>query len=151
MATIYNMQKDSHLDEIDGGDGHTVYLFPSGNPELTIFESGGGRSVHVGNRQNDWDALDLNVSFLNLSKSGNYTITVTGAINGPATTGTLMLIQLMPGYKWRSQKAVSNNQEFTLTHKFTTEEIANIDTIRITTNDIGADVSFYIHNIIISE
>lgn len=123
------------------------YVYCSGYPDVRVFRRGDTTALHVGNRFNDWDGLDINIARMELRPGSQYQITIKGRIDGDAPAGSSIMVQGIPGYAWRSNTAVFDNEEFTLTYIMSRTEVERWGTIRITTNTTGASVSFYVYGI----
>ncbi|MCL2387395.1 MAG: hypothetical protein FWC89_07605 [Defluviitaleaceae bacterium] len=144
---VYDMQKDALLSEINGG-GYTEYLFATGDPLYIIYETPENpKNIRISCRKHDWDGLDIRISLMNLLADNSYTVKVTGRIDGVAPKDSEMTFQLLPEYAWRSTTRVIDNQLFELKHTFTPEELATIESVRITTNTEGVNMTFCIHSI----
>jgi len=145
---IYIMENDRHLKELNGG-GYTEFLFATGDPLYSFYENeeNGSVSIHLSRRANDWDGIDIRLSLMNLLRDNKYCIKVTGRIDGTAPSGSEITLQLLPSYAWRGTQTVTDNQEFTLTHTLSPDELETIESVRITTNSIGANMPFYVHEI----
>ncbi|MCL1863903.1 MAG: hypothetical protein FWF78_10095 [Defluviitaleaceae bacterium] len=153
---IYDMESDEKLlpDGSLAVEGlgedvvYTGFLAHSGSPDVKVFlDDNNRKAMHISNRQRDWDAVDIRLNNMELMSGNSYMITVEGSIDGDVTEGTIVTLQGLPGYSWRSNQLVGNNQKFTLCYTLTKAEAEQWHTIRITTNPIGATVSFYIHSI----
>jgi hypothetical protein len=125
----------------------TEYLQGSGNPKIKIIKRGKLNILHVSNRFRDFDAVDIMLNTLKLMKGNSYQVTATGRIDGKAPEGSLMLMQSTPGYSWLASKFVSEGSEFSLTFTLTPSGIEKWTAIRISSNVIGASVSFFIFSI----
>jgi len=143
---VYTMEADAYLKEMDGG-GYTEYLFSTGGPRYTVNITPGSRNIHMGNRQNDWDGLDLRTSLLGLQRGSPYKIRVKGKVDGVAPEGSEMMLQLLPNYDWRCNTRVKDNDEFILEHKFSETEIETLTSVRIATNMEGKTMDFSIYAI----
>jgi hypothetical protein len=148
-TTIYAMESDASVQDLPLEsryvDGRV--LRRAGEPQVAIREFQGKRCLHVFNRINDWDGIDIRMAQLELLRGNHYTIHVRGRIDGKISEGTQIMLQFLPGYTWRDNQFVTDNQEFTLNHTLSAMEVSNGETIRIATNGPGTDVSFYIYDI----
>ncbi|MCL2198857.1 MAG: hypothetical protein FWB80_08030 [Defluviitaleaceae bacterium] len=155
-SIVYTMENDQDI--IPGGaiaaegSGHnelfTEFLAHSGSPDVKVFlHDDKTKALYVSRRRKDWDGVDIRIKNLELMKGNNYRITVEGSIDGKAPEGTIITLQGLPGYTWRNNQLVNDSQSFTLRYSLTQTEIHQWHTVRITTNAIGAGVSFYIYSI----
>jgi hypothetical protein len=124
-----------------------AYLRSAGEPNFRMKEFEGKKCLHIYNRTNDWDGIDIRMGELKLLRGNHYTIKVRGRVDGNAPENTQIMLQLVPGYVWRSNQPVTDNQEFELHHTLSAMEVINGETIRITTNGNGAVMAFYIYDI----
>ncbi|MDR0272941.1 MAG: hypothetical protein LBI27_06455 [Clostridiales bacterium] len=143
---IYSFATDENIKSMKPGD-ISRFIRSAGTPKYTMTERNGKRGVHLGRRMNNWDGVDIWLPNMNLKKGNKYTITVNGKIDGHATPGARVMLQMLPGYIWRSDMHVSDDQEFTLTHTLTAMELQISEAVRIATDENGATMSFFIHDI----
>jgi hypothetical protein len=57
------------------------------------------------------------------------------------------MIQGIPNYDWRCITPIKKDLEFTLEHTMSRSEVEKWTSIRVTTNSIGAAVSFYVYSL----
>jgi hypothetical protein len=124
-----------------------VHLQASGNPQLKIAKRGDTNVFYVSNRFKDYDAVDIVLDTLNLAKGNKYEITIIGRVDGKPPEGALVLLQSTPGFSWLCSKFMAEDGEFNLTYTLTPSGIEKWSSVRISTNSIGASVSFYIYSI----
>jgi hypothetical protein len=122
-------------------------LVQSGSPDIRIFKRGETNAIHVGARAKDWDGIDINMQRLGLLPGNKYEVVVTGCIDGKSVHDCIITLQGIPGYSWRNNQYVGDNEVFTLRHTLTQAEVGQWTVIRITTNAAGATVPFYIYSI----
>jgi hypothetical protein len=152
---VYSMENDWRIrdygikPDIPQKLSGTEFLQGAGNPKISIIKRGKTNVLHVGNRFRDFDAVDVVLGSLNLLKGNKYQVTATGRIDGNPPEGSLMLMQSTPGYSWLASKFVSKNDEFTLTYTLTPSGIEKWTSIRISSNVIGAHISFFIYSIVV--
>ncbi|MCL2386072.1 MAG: hypothetical protein FWC89_00840 [Defluviitaleaceae bacterium] len=150
---VYSLAEDPNIQQYSTDTGATriflgnAHLRRAGDPTISIFKYGDINAFHVNNRVKDFDAVDIDLESLELIKGNKYQLTVTGRIDGTPPEGSLMMFQGIPGFSWRSNKFAATDSEFILTYTLTPSEVEKWTTIRITTNNIGAPVSFYIYSI----
>ncbi|MCL1878180.1 MAG: hypothetical protein FWF80_04935 [Defluviitaleaceae bacterium] len=143
---IYTLAGDDSFDKLKVGDVHK-FIKAAGSPVFTVFMQDGKKNVRIERRVNNWDGLDVWFPGMNLKQGNVYKITVHGKVDGHAPSGASMMMQVLPGFIWRSEAQVSDNQEFTLSHTFPAMELKTLDSVRIATNSPGADMSFTINTI----
>jgi hypothetical protein len=150
-TVIYAMETDEMIEHIASEEidsfGEKIIVARSGLPIINIFPCADQKALHVGTRVNDWDGIDIMLSHLRLRPGNQYKITVKGRIDGDAPDGSVLMLQGIPSYAWRSNIAIIKDMEFTLEHTLTISELEKWTTVRITTNGFGAAVSFYIYDI----
>ncbi|MCL1845444.1 MAG: copper amine oxidase N-terminal domain-containing protein [Defluviitaleaceae bacterium] len=124
----------------------TPRLNRSGSPTTAISaNSGQPNSIIVRDRVNDWDGID--VILPDLQAGSVYQVVVHGrSLVAPA--GATLMLQGMPGHSWMNNTAISTYSVFTRTST-TLTSASDFDAIRITTNDVGAAMSFIIDEIFI--
>jgi len=148
---VYNMEADDFVTGHRAGDIFFIdpssHVLPSGSPVCTIGRYGYSNAIHVGGRVNDWDGLDIRLDLLDLIPGNSYNINVTGKIESNAPSDAQIMLQVIPGYAWRDNHVITSFQEFNLSHTLTLTELETADTVRITTNQPGANVNFTIYNI----
>jgi hypothetical protein len=143
---IYSLASDGNLKKLRPGD-ITRFLRAAGTPKFTIIEKNSRKGVHLANRINNWDGLDIWLPSLELKQGNSYSITVNGRVDGVAGERARLMLQIIPGYIWRSEKYVYDDDEFTLNHTFSATELQTAQTIRIASDDEGAKMSFFIYDI----
>jgi len=154
-TTVYNLEVDPGIQWVGERDSQTFessgVLRRSGSPTLSIFRRGDSNAIHVGNRKNDWDGVDIDLEALGLMTANNYLISVSGRVEGAIPTNTpkgiRFMIQGMPGYSWRDAQVVGDDQEFTISHVMSPSEIEKWKFVRITSDSAGALVPFYVYGI----
>ena len=98
-SIIYQLSTDTKIQTLSPGltgNGESVLLSPnlnaSGNPTFTIVEHpGGGNSIELSNRQENWYALDITRTALQMNGSNTYEITISGRILGGAFSGMMTI------------------------------------------------------------
>ncbi|MCL1842808.1 MAG: hypothetical protein FWF79_03265 [Defluviitaleaceae bacterium] len=145
-SIVYSLATDESTEGFAPGV-MTKYLVTSGEPMYKMIESEHGKAIHISNRVNDWDGLDIQLKPMGLKPGSNYTIRVEGRIDGHAPPEAMIMMQFLPGYVWRNPRAAYDNNEFVLTHNLSKTEVLNAEFIRITSNPPGAKMSFIISNI----
>ncbi|MFS0863953.1 endo-1,4-beta-xylanase [Fredinandcohnia sp. 179-A 10B2 NHS] len=111
-----------------------------------------GKAIHVSNRANNWDGVDINFDNVGMENGKTYTITVKGYVADSVTvpTGAQVLLQNVDSYNGLYvQGDFAANQTFTLTGKYTVDTSKDRG-LRIQSNDVGATVPFYIGDILIT-
>ena len=150
-TAVYSLEEDEYIKHISTDDvdsfGNKLLVVRSGNPIIRIFQRGDLKAIHVGTRVNDWDGVDLLISRMRLRAGNKYKILVTGRIDGNVPDGSVLMLQGIPSYGWRSNINITEDEEFTLEHVLTRSELEKWTSVRITTNGNGASVAFYIYNI----
>ncbi|MCL1843472.1 MAG: hypothetical protein FWF79_06635 [Defluviitaleaceae bacterium] len=150
-TVVYSLSEDPGVQwadaESDSRFGNTVLILRAGKPKLHIFRRGNANAIHVGMRFNDFDGIDINLTRMNLLPGNKYRITVTGRADGDVPEKSTIMMQGIPSYTWRSDKPITTDQEFTLQYTLNQSEVETWTAIRITTNTVGAGISFYIYNI----
>jgi hypothetical protein len=144
--TVYSFAEDDGVKKLRPGD-ITKFIRSAGTPKYTIFEKNSKKGIHLGNRLNNWDGLDIWLPSLDLKPGNSYTISVNGKIDGPSSEKARVMFQIIPGYIWRSEKNVVDNEEFNLSHTFSAMELQTAQTVRIATDDGGAKMSFFLYDI----
>ncbi|RCW76969.1 endo-1,4-beta-xylanase [Saliterribacillus persicus] len=140
----------------DGGLGIATQ---AGNAQLDhvsdlIFEGNDdGEAVHVSNRTNNYDGIDINFSDASMENGKTYTITINGYIDDSTTTpdGSQALLQNVDSYNGLYVAAdLTAGESFTLTGEYTVDTSAD-RALRIQSNDAATTVPFYIGDILITE
>jgi hypothetical protein len=154
---IYDLNEDEKVFPgaiIESGDARDLAglaakgeLLQSGAPDIRIFKRGNTNAIHVGARAKDWDGIDINMQKLGLMPGNKYEVVATGCIDGKSVPDCIITLQGIPGYSWRNNQYVGDNEVFTLRHTLTQAEVGQWNVIRITTNASGATVPFYIYSI----
>ena len=116
-----------------------------------------GKALYVSNRKNTWDAADFNFSQLKLEDKKNYDITIKGYIDQTVenvSPGALIVVQpVKPSANaygaYIGTSAVVPGSAFTITAKYEANA-TTYDRLRIQSNDAGANVPFYIGEILIT-
>ena len=153
---VYSLEQDDKVvvgGEIasEGQDSYehvSNYLALSGEPDVKIFlHNDITKALYISRRKRDYDGIDIRLNRMSLLPGNSYRITVNGSIDGHAPEGTIVTLQGLPGYSWRNNQLVSNNDSFTLCYSLSQADLQQWNTIRITTNTIGATVSFYVYSV----
>lgn len=116
-------------------------------------ENEDGNALYVSNRINDYDAIDLMYHDLELENGKTYTVTVSGYIDEEEATdedAEVVLVLAEGNYSWINTDAMIAGETFELTSEFITDFDVN-DRLRIQSNPAGADVPFYIGEVLIVE
>ncbi len=130
----------------------------AGNAQLqpasdVVFEGNdNGKTVHVTNRSNNYDGIDIPFTDVGMENGKTYTITVNGYVNEEVTVpdDAQALLQNVDSYNglYLSADYVAG-QAFTLTGQYTVD--TSVDSaLRIQSNDPGSEVPFHIGNILIT-
>ncbi|QGH36727.1 polysaccharide deacetylase family protein [Gracilibacillus salitolerans] len=132
---------------------------PAGDAQLDsvsdiVFEDNeNGKAVHVSERTNNWDGVDIPFNDVNMEDSKTYMITITGYVDENTTIpeGAQALLQNVESYNGLYVAAdFVAGQAFTLSGEYTVD--ASEDrALRIQSNDEGSTVPFYIGDIHITE
>ena len=157
-AILYDLNKDSKL-SVGGAITDSPALAKSGDGEVSIVQGEGSTlSLHVNNRVNNWDGVDLKRAVLmheNAYYAGDYTFTVKGHID-PADVATSSAFVLgmnqSPWGELTSRTMPASDGSFTLTYtkNYSTASITNLGyDFRIQTTD-KKPTSFYIDNITVT-
>ena len=146
---IYSLAKDSNILTLNPGDV-TDFIQTSGAPKYEVSEKDSKKRIRIFGRMNNWDGLDILLKKMNLKPGNRYTLHVKGRIDGLAPPRSELMLQIVPGYIWRSEEAVVDNQPFTLSHTFSIMELQNAEAVRVASNVPGSDMAFYIDEIVIS-
>jgi hypothetical protein len=144
--TVYSLAKDPNVKELKPGD-ITKFIRSAGTPTYTITEKEGKKIIHLRRRLNNWDGIDVWLPSMELKQGNRYKITVKGKIDEYTQKNAKMMLQTLPGYIWRSEQAVTDDQDFTLTHTFSAMDIQTAEAVRIASDDNGASMSFTIFDI----
>jgi hypothetical protein len=129
------------------GGKNAPLLFCSGHPTVRVMKHGLSVALHVKNRFNDWDGVDINIGRMNLSASNQYKVTVNGRIQGDAPIGSTIMLQGVPGYVWKCNTPFTSDSEYSLSYTMSRSDVEKWHYVRVTTNTEGASVSFYIYGI----
>ncbi|MCL2357709.1 MAG: hypothetical protein FWC70_11280 [Defluviitaleaceae bacterium] len=143
---VYSLANDNSLENLKPGDIHK-FIKASGTPLFDVFDLNEKKAIRVRRRMNNWDGLDVWFPDMNLKQGNRYTITVRGKIDGVVPPGTHFMLQIIPGYIWQSVTVPTDNREFTLTHTFSAMELKTLHSVRIATDDAGAEMCFTIREI----
>ncbi len=120
-----------------------------GNPD--------GKALYVEKRENSWDAVDFSLSTLKLENGKTYNITIKGYIDENVTSvtpGALIVAQpVKPSTNqygnYLGQAIVTTGAAFNIATQYTADT-STYDRIRIQSDDKGANVPFYIGDILIT-
>jgi len=150
-SLVYSLESDQSIHWTNDPVSFVAseFLVRSGTPTLDLVTQSGARVLHVNGRYNDWDGVDINLDILKLLPGNSYEITVTGSVDGevPEVSGAAVMVQGMPGYSWRGVQPMNSNAGFTIKYSLLPAEVAQWKTIRVTTNQEGAGVPFFIYSI----
>ena len=142
---IYSFANDEKINELTGDI--TAFIRPSGEPSCAVKKISDKKFIHVKQRKNNWDGVDILLPDMNLKQGNIYTIRAKGHIEDSAPPGATMMFQILPGYIWRSVVAAEENGEFVLSHTLSMMELQTAEAVRITSNPEGAEMSFAISEI----
>jgi hypothetical protein len=142
---IYSLAEDSNLQFVLADE--KSILTRAGYPNVSVFEHNGKKAIHVDTRVNDWDGLDILISNLKLRAGNQYKITVHGRVDGEAPEDAVIMIQGVPSYSWRHNIEIKSNEEFTLEYTMTRSDVEKWTAVRITTNQAGATMSFFVYRV----
>lgn len=117
-----------------------------------------GNAIHLTERSAGWNGADIPFSSVGMENGKAYTITVTGFVAADTTVpeGAQALLQNVDTYNGLYVPAdLTAGQAFTLTGKYTVNTEPNGDgnadrALRIQSNSAGAEVSFFIGDILIT-
>jgi len=160
---IYHMQKDPGiaLADEDSSFVYTDHLMNSGGgPKIVSYN--GGKSIHVADRTDNWNGVDIRLNSLNLEPGVEYTFTVTGHVYGTTPPPGSELVFLNPNAfgRFGSYQPLTTQpmieDDFTIQYKttFTAADIAALkgdSYFRTQTNDMAKNVPFYVDDIIITK
>ncbi|WP_342481369.1 endo-1,4-beta-xylanase [Paenibacillus sp. FSL L8-0340] len=111
-----------------------------------------GAALYVSNRVNNWDAADFKFSDLGLENGKTYTVTsivyVDANVNLP--TGANAALQTVNSYGNYAEVNFEAGKAVTLTKEFTVDTSTD-QALRMNSNKAGAEVSFYIGDLLITE
>ncbi len=162
-TVIYDMQADTGISGAAEGSAFTgtSYLQNSGGTP-TIVTQAVGKSIYVAGRTGDYNGVDTKLKSLGLTADAEYTFTVQGHLDSDVTVpGNSQLVFSNPNgfgsfsnYQWLVTKAMTVG-DFTLEYKktFTGDDIAALadnSYFRVQTSAEGANVPFYVDNIVIT-
>jgi len=162
-TVIYRMQEDPGiaLAEENASFVFMDHLMNSGGgPRIVSYQ--GGKSIHVAERENNWNGVDIRLNSLNLQPGVEYTFTVTGHVEGTTPPAGSQLVFLNPNpfgrfgsYQQLIVQAMTEG-DFTIQYKtsFTSADIAalkNDSYFRTQTNDTARNVPLYVDDIIITQ
>ena len=130
----------------DNPEGLAAPIQISGSPTITVIDGG----INITNREESWDALDINISDLDVA-SNIYQITVSGHILGTPPSGAgIVMGQPEDPWSWLSnQDVTTENQVFNLGYNLPADYTQN--RVRIQANDEGINMPFRITSIIIRD
>jgi len=120
------------------------FVFCAGYPHLRALRHGDDIAIHVGNRFNDWDGVDINLARMGLRTGNQYKIAVRGRVDGKAPKDATIMLQGIPGFVWKKTTALSTDAEFAFEYVLSRSEVEKWHTVRITTNTQGSSVAFFI-------
>jgi hypothetical protein len=150
-TNIYSLESEKNLDiiSIDDNDPRRkdLLIMRSGIPNIRVLKRDGKNALHINNRVNDWDSVDINISNMNLISGNKYELTVTGRMDGDVSEGTMIMLQGLPSFAWHSNIPIKKDEEFTLTHVLSHAAIEKWNAVRITTNTSGASAAFFVYSI----
>lgn len=131
----------------------------SGGPTLTVVQDKGfagnedGYALHVDNRKDNWDGVDLSYSDLGLKDGSTYTVRITLFVDEGVTVpeeAKADVITAKETYTTFAGGLFEAGQPLSLNGTFTADSASGDDAIRIQSNDIGKAVPFYIGEILIT-
>ena len=118
VIEIYSLATDALIQNLEiGTTGNEVvatpYLNPAGSPVLTVVTNpfGGGNSIELSNRGENWHALDLQRAALGLELGNLYTITVAGRA---AAQTTFIIGGPAAPWNWLASGTPNANGEFSV-------------------------------------
>jgi len=148
-ARVYSLATDTAIQTLEEGTDITTtksaFLQQSGNAAITVVKAAEGNALHVSNRVNDWDGLDIRL--LSLEPGNKYRLKITGRIDGDAPRGMLIMLQGIPVYSWEGCQRIDENKTFALSHTFSQSELETWTAVRLATNRKGTTVPFFIDTI----
>jgi len=152
--TLYSLETDHCLQWLDIKNSiyfeTSSFLQRSGTSTLHVLRRGKTNAIHVGNRRNASDGIDINLEQMGLMPGNIYEINITGRIdctNLIPNNNAKIMIQGIPGGFWRNPQDIHDNKEFMLKYVLSQNEIEEWKFIRIATDIAGALVSFFIYSI----
>ncbi|SFL71418.1 endo-1,4-beta-xylanase [Gracilibacillus orientalis] len=160
---------DPETETEDESEANTVYhetfedglgvVTQAGNAQLDpvseiVFEGNeDGNAIHVSERSNNWDGVNLPFSNVGMEDGKTYTITITGYVDDNVTIpeGSQALLQNVDSYNGLYAAAeLVEGQSFTLSGEYTVNTSED-NALRIQSNDDGQTIPFYIGGILIIE
>jgi len=148
---LYSLKEDTTLQSDTYKEGHSFessqYLVRSGEPNILITKWGESNALHITTRIRDYDGIDINLARLGLIPGNQYEIIVTGRMDGDVPEDAIITLMGLPGFSWRSQRAVTTDASFVLRHIFDPSEVEKWTALRVTTNRVGAYAQFFIYSI----
>lgn len=111
-----------------------------------------GGALYVGNRSNNWDAVDFNFADIGLKDGKTYTVTVAVYVDAGVNVASdaQAFLQTVDSYAWLDGAKFEAGKGLTLSKKFTVDTSKD-RALRVQSNDLGATVPFYIGDILITE
>ncbi|MGP4039144.1 endo-1,4-beta-xylanase [Gracilibacillus sp. D59] len=140
----------------DNGSG---VVTPAGNAQVNpvsdiVFENNDdGHAIHVSERSNNWDGVDIPFSEVGMENGKTYTITVRGYVdeNVSVSEGAQVLLQNVDSYSGLYVAAdFISGQTFTLSGQYTVDTSQD-RALRIQSNEAGNTIPFYIGDVLITE
>ena len=113
-------------------------------------------ALHLTNRKETWDGLDFNFADIHLQNGITYKITIKGYVDSDVIVPHDAVASLQPvnastnSYgDWITSSALTAGQPFTLSADYTANA-TTYATLRIGSNEAGAEVPFYIGDVLIT-
>lgn len=110
-----------------------------------------GHALYISNRENNWDAADFRFSDIGLEHGKTYAITISGYVDEDAEVpeGSQVWLQTVDSYRVLTGVDMEAGKAFKLTCEYTADAESN-RALRILSNDTGAQVPFYVGDILIT-
>ena len=147
---IFSIEDDTNVDRLHLSDqenaGYDFIVVRSGRSRVKAFIHEGRKALHISNRLNDWDGIDIILKNLSLHINSKYKITVRGHICSNAPLGSTIMLQGLPNYDWKSIIPIEKGMDFTLEHIMSRSDVEKWTSIRVATNTIGASTTFDIYS-----
>jgi len=144
---------EAYHETFENGIGDVVQAGPAIVTHVTdkIFEGNDdGAAIYVSGRSQNWHGVDLPYSAIGLEKGKEYIVKVTGYVDGDVVIpeGSQAWIQTVDNYAYTTGSNLVAGQPFVIQGNITVDD--GDRAIRILTNEVAANIPFYIGDIVIT-
>lgn len=157
---VYNMSTDIDDDDCGAQSGISGWanLGTSGGGKGTVvIAPNGKKAISITNRSNNYDGIDIKPNAYaspGVTDSGNYDVTVTGYMFNVGSTGNPQMVLALSDDPYTQYQWTNPSSDGSFTMSVTNKQFQNFadgQKLRIQTNTAGANSTFFITGITVSE